>query len=146
MFSKGLPFPFAGGSVSLEPPADVDDALCAEDAAGVGAGLSVELVLASTVEVMTLPVLIPVGPTTIGTMTCSVFPSLSVVVLVMVDLIVLVRSSPSSLLDVVWCSLSFDVVEGWATGDVCDGSAVAAAAADALSITWSGTGQSIAAQ
>lgn len=97
MFSKGLPFPFAGGLVSLEPPADVEDALCIEDAACVGTGLSVELARPSTVEVTMSPVLIPVGPMTIGTMTWSVFPSLSVVVLVRVDLIVLVKSSPSSL-------------------------------------------------
>lgn len=146
MFSKGLPSPFAGRSVSLEPPADDDGALCVEDATSVRAGLFVELAANSRVEVMTLPVLTPVGPTTMGTMTCSVFPALSVVVLVMVDLIVLVRSCPSSLPGVVWCSLSFDLVEVWVGAVVCGGTAVAVAAADALSITWSGMGQSIAAQ
>jgi hypothetical protein len=84
--------PFAGDSVSSAPDANVEEALC------VGAGpetwaielgnaavdddISVELILPATVHVTVAPVLMPVGPNTIGTMICSIFPSLSVVVLV----------------------------------------------------------------
>lgn len=109
MFSKGLPLPLAGGSVSSDPDSRV------EDGSAVGAGLGVWAVglgeavvdkcalllwlrlLPPTVDVTMLPVLMEVGPMTIGTMICKVFPALSVVVSVMVVLTVLMRSSVSSL-------------------------------------------------
>ena len=109
MFSKGLPLPLAGGSVSSDPDSRV------EDGSAVGAGLGVWAVglgeavvdecalllclrlLPPTVDVTMLPVLMEVGPMTIGTMICKVFPALSVVVSVMVVLTVLMRFSVSSL-------------------------------------------------
>jgi hypothetical protein len=83
MFSNGLPLPFAGDSVSSEPDADVGDAPCVvgPEAWAVD-GVSVGLVLPPTVDVMVAPVLMPVGPMTMGTMICSVLPSPSVVVFV----------------------------------------------------------------
>jgi hypothetical protein len=90
MFSNGLPLPFAGDLVSSEPDADVEDvpgagpeawAVELGDAA-VDDDISVEPILPPTVDVMVEPVLMAVGPITIGTMTCNVLPSLSVVVFV----------------------------------------------------------------
>lgn len=57
------------------------------------------------------PVLMPVGPMMIGTMTCTVCPPLSVVVCVMVVLTVLVRFSSSSPPVVLVCSVA-TVVDG----------------------------------
>jgi len=113
MFSNGLPLPLAGGggaSVSSDP--DADD-VCVKEAPGVGTGaegwaegLGDEIVDTgvppATVDVMMLPVLICVGPMTIGTIICSVLPSPSVDVFVIVVLIALVRSAPASSWSLVW--------------------------------------------
>jgi hypothetical protein len=92
MFSNGLPLPFAGLFVSSEPDADVEEAPCdgaAPEAwaielgdASVDDGVPVELMSSPRVDVMVDPVLMSVGPSTIGTMICSVLPSLSVVIFV----------------------------------------------------------------
>jgi len=111
IFSNGLPLPLAGGgSVSSDP--DADD-VCVKEAPGVGTGaegwaegLGDEIVDTgvppATVDVMMLPVLICVGPMTIGTIICSVLPSPSVEVFVMVVLIALVKSAPASSCSSVW--------------------------------------------
>jgi len=111
IFSNGLPLPLAGGgSVSSDP--DADD-VCVKEAPGVGTGaegwaegLGDEMVdtgaLPATVDVTMLPVLICVGPMTMGTIICSVLPSPSVEVFVMVVLIALVKSAPASSCSSVW--------------------------------------------
>lgn len=120
MFSKGLPLPFAAGrSVACEPAADVVGVDVRLDPSGVGAaGAAAEDTVAwlSTVDVTVAPVLMPVGPITIGTTTCSVLPSPSVVVLVIVVLIVLDNSALSPVAVVVcWVvreDLASEVVVG----------------------------------
>ncbi len=96
--------PLAGGLVSSDP--DGDDVEVSEgpgDGAGAegwALGLGDESVFISVppakVDVTMLPVLMCVGPMTIGMIICSVLPSPSVVVFVIVVLIVLVKSSSSS--------------------------------------------------
>jgi hypothetical protein len=117
MFSNGLPLPLAGGAVSSDPdPDDVE----VKEAPGVGTGaegwadgLGEEMVdfgvPSARVDVMMLPVLICVGPITIGTMICSVLPSLSVDVFVIVVLMELVKSSSTTS---AWSSLWVVLVVG----------------------------------
>jgi hypothetical protein len=92
MFSNGLPLPLTGLFVSSEPGADVEEAPCVDASpkaraielgdAAVDDGVSVEHVSRPRVDVIVDPVLMPVGPNTIGTMICSILPSLSVIVFV----------------------------------------------------------------
>jgi len=105
MFSKGLPLPLAGGAVSSDSDeVEVDNTPVAlgvgAGAEGWAVGLGDEIADVgeppATVDVMMVPVLMPVGSMTIGTTICSVLPSLSMVVLVIVVLTALVRSSSSS--------------------------------------------------
>ena len=102
MFSNGLPLPFDGGSAFCELVGVATSCACVDVAAGGAVGLgdavaddgeSVAVAPGSKVEVTILPVLVVLGPITIGIMISSVFPSLSVVVLVSV--VVTVLSSPS---------------------------------------------------
>lgn len=146
MLSKGLPLPLAGRSVACDRAADVDDGVAGvsaglnDPAVGVGdadmdADVLVELAPPFTVDVMALPVLMPVGPMTTGTTTWSVLPLASVVVLVMVVLLVLLWS---------FCLGSVEVRTRCV---VCVGcSTISVAAAYAASMTCSGIGASMAAQ
>ena len=133
MFWKGLPLPFAGLCVCRGPAVGVEDgrdvgvalevSAGLDDAAAVGVTMA-EVAFPCTVDVMMVPVLMPVGPITMGTTTCSVFPLLSVVVCVIVVLIVLVKAWATSLPLVVLCSLGLDDA---AVGVVCTGASVAVA-------------------
>lgn len=108
MFTKGLPSPLAGGSGSSDPDPVADeggDAVDEAPAVGAGAeGWAVSLRndtadvgdAPATVDVTMLPVLMPVGFTTIGTTICNVLPSPSVVVRVIIVLTGLVKPSLSS--------------------------------------------------
>lgn len=80
----------------------------------------VEVASTSTVDVIVAPVLIPDGPMTMGTMTWSVLPLPSIVVLVIVVCIVLLSTDPSSLALIVVCSEGLDSVVEKATRDVCE--------------------------
>jgi hypothetical protein len=66
-------------------------------------GARVEVVLPLNVEVDMAPVMMPEGPTTIGTTTCKVLPLPSVVVRVKVERMMLVNSGA---LSVVLCSVT----------------------------------------
>jgi hypothetical protein len=101
MFSNGLPLPFDGGSACCELVGVATSCACVDVAAGPAVGLgdaaaddgeSVAVAPDSKVEVTILPVLVVLGPITMGIMISSVFPSLSVVVFVSV--VVTVLSSP----------------------------------------------------
>ena len=106
IFSKGLPLLFEtlppeGGEV------DVGATLCpwVDTGAGAAVGLGearaddgASVPFGSSVDVVILPVLIVLGPMTMGTMTSSVLPSLSVVVRVNVVVTVLFRSPASVVL------------------------------------------------
>lgn len=100
--SKGLPLPPA--APPLEDGGGVDDGSRLSSGREVAAG---GLVIAEdgapvvvarplSVEVDIEPVTIPDGPTAMGTMTCSVWPLLSVVVLVNVERTMLVSCGASS--------------------------------------------------
>lgn len=129
MFTKGLPSPLAGGSGSSDsdPVADGGgDAVDEAPAVGAGAeGWAVSLRndtadvgdAPATVDVTMLPVLMPVGFTTMGTTICNVLPSPSVVVRVIVVLTGLVKPSLSS------SSLSLVVVVGFGAAAVVVGGA-----------------------
>ena len=129
MFTKGLPSPLAGGSGSSDPDPVADeggDAVDEAPAVGVGAeGWAVSLRndtadvgdAPATVDVTMLPVLMPVGFTTMGTTICNVLPSPSVVVRVIVVLTGLVKPSLSS------SSLSLVVVVGFSAAAVVAGGA-----------------------
>jgi len=129
MFTKGLPSPLAGGSGSSDPDPVVDgggDAVDEAPAVGAGAeGWAVSLRndtadvgdAPATVDVTMLPVLMPVGFTTMGTTICNVLPSPSVVVRVIVVLTGLVKPSLSS------SSLSLVVVVGFGAAAVVVGGA-----------------------
>jgi hypothetical protein len=92
-FVKGLPLPFAGLFVCRGAAADVtavswvgfEEAAAAGELDAADADVSAELCVSPSVDVNIAPVLTPDGPTTIGTMTSSVWPLASVVVLVNVD-------------------------------------------------------------
>jgi hypothetical protein len=140
MFSNGLPFPLAGGSVPSEPGVAVESASC------VGPGLDscalrlgdrggdesapAELIAPTIVDVTISPVLTPVGPITIGTRISSVLPSASILVSVAVVLVSLIESSLSLLSSVVVCRGALVIVDDWASRVVVgDGSTVFVAAA-----------------
>jgi hypothetical protein len=107
--SKGLPLP------PLEPPVrcgadvDVEDGSklrSGRDAAADGLEVASEDMFVTVarplrVDVDAEPVTMPEGPTAIGTITCKVFPLLSVVVCVKVDRMMLVSSEYMLALDVV---------------------------------------------
>jgi hypothetical protein len=129
MFTKGLPSPLAGGSGSSDPDPVADgggDAIDEAPAVGAGAeGWAVSLRndtadvgdAPATVDVTMLPVLMPVGFTTMGTTICNVLPSPSVVVRVIIVLTGLVKPSLSS------SSLSLVVVVGFSAAAVVAGGA-----------------------
>jgi hypothetical protein len=94
--SKGLPLPMfvafavaeeAGDSCARDDAVEVDAAASAFE---VAAGLAVGLL--PSVEVIISPVVMVLGPMTIGMRSCSVFPLSSVVVTVTV--LIMVLSSP----------------------------------------------------
>jgi len=118
MFSNGLPLPFAGGSAFCELVGVATSCACVDVAAGPAVGLgdaaaddgeSVAVAPASKVEVTIFPVLVVFGPMTIGMIISSVFPSLSVVVLVSVVVMVLFKSPPSCVVFSVVCGGGEDI-------------------------------------
>jgi hypothetical protein len=103
--SNGLPLPPTELPVRWAPATDVEDGSnirLGRETSGVrlvgrDADASVEVARPLKVEVERSPVTMVEGPITMGTTTCSVFPFLSVVVLVKVERIVLVGSAAASL-------------------------------------------------